>query len=251
VSTASTTPASDRGLRLDGVHVYYGRHRVVRDVSLRLAEGGALALIGRNGVGKTTLVRSIIRGFGVQVAGSVTLDGQELTRLRTDQIARLGIALVPSDRRILPMSVADNLRVAWLHGDGWRDRAESLFEYFPFLKDRWTQRGDTLSGGEQQALSIVRGLMGSPRYLVLDEPVEGLAPLAVARLVDGLRAIREEAGVSLLVVERNQLVLRELTDDVAVMMRGEIIYRGRTRELLADHALLESLLSVQSDMAGK
>jgi branched-chain amino acid transport system ATP-binding protein len=243
--------SAGRGLRMDGVHVYYGQHRVVRDVSLNLAEGGALALIGRNGVGKTTLVRSIIRGFGVRVSGSVTLDGRELTRLRTEQIARLGVALVPSDRRILPMSVADNLRVAWIKGDGWRDRAESLMQYFPFLQGRWAQRGDTLSGGEQQALAVVRGLMRSPRYLILDEPVEGLAPLAVARLVEGIRAIRQETGVTLLVVERNQLVLRELTDDVAVMSRGQIVYRGQTRQLLGDRDLLESLLSVQSDLAGK
>lgn len=249
--SAIAISSAERGLRLDRVHVYYGQHRVVRDVSLNLAEGGALALIGRNGVGKTTLIRSIIRGFGVRVSGSVTLDGRELTRLRTEQIARLGIAVVPSDRRILPMSVADNLRIAWLKGDGWRDRAEGLLEYFPFLQGRWTQRGDTLSGGEQQALAVVRGLMRSPRYLVLDEPVEGLAPLAVAGLVEGLRAIRRETGVTLLVVERNQLVLRELTDEVAVMSRGQIIYRGQTRKLLDDQDLLESLLSVQSDLASR
>jgi branched-chain amino acid transport system ATP-binding protein len=249
VSANGVSPGE--GLRLADVHVYYGQHLVVRNVSLSLPDGAALAVIGRNGVGKTTLVRAIIRGFGVRVAGSITLDGRELTRLRTEQIVRLGISLVPSDRRILPMSVADNLRIACLKAEGWSDRAEALLEYFPFLKGRWKQRGDTLSGGEQQALAVVRGLMRSPRYLVLDEPVEGLAPRAVAGLVDGLHAIRQETGVTLLVVERNQLVLRELTDNVVVMARGEVVYQGKTGQLLDNRDLVESLLSVQSDVAGQ
>jgi branched-chain amino acid transport system ATP-binding protein len=252
MKTSIATPgAAGGGLELTGVNVYYGRQQVVRDVSLNLPDGGSLALMGRNGVGKTTLVRSIIKGFGVRVTGRITLQGQDLTRLRTDEIARSGVAFVPSDRRILPMSVAENLRLAWLGGDGWRERAGALFEYFPFLNDKWDQRGDTLSGGEQQALAIVRGLMRSPRFLILDEPAEGLAPMAVAHLIEGLTTVRAETHVALLIVERNQDLLRQLTSHVAVMVRGRIEHRDETATLLNDEALLESLLSVQSDKVGR
>src|SRR4051794_8680380 len=160
------------GLVLRDVSTFYGSHEIVSGVSLEVPRAGGVAIMGRNGVGKTTLLRSIVKAFGVRVMGEVTWEGLDLTRLHTDAIARAGVALVPSDRRIFPISVRDNFRVAAADASGWTDLMDELLGFFPFLKPRLKQRGDTLSGGEQQALAIARSAIRRPSLMLLDEPTE-------------------------------------------------------------------------------
>jgi branched-chain amino acid transport system ATP-binding protein len=209
-------------LDVDGIHTYYGESHVLHGVSLRVAPGEAVALLGRNGAGKTTAIRSIV-GFTPPRAGRVVFEGQAIERWPSYRIARRGLALVPQGRRIFaPLSVRENLLLG-ARSSGWT--LERVFELFPRLRERQAQLGGTLSGGEQQMLAIARALLTNGRLLLLDEPSEGLAPLIVREIGGILQSLKVQR-LSLLLVEQNYHLALRVADRVYVMNKGQIVYEG-------------------------
>ena len=238
-------------LELRHVETYYGESHVLFDLSLDVDAGEVTCLLGRNGAGKTTTVRSII-GLTPPRSGRVALRGQDLAGLPPYRIARLGIGFVPEDRRVFPnLTVAENLEVArktWGARDGaagapapWT--AQRVFELFPILAERRRQLGGTLSGGEQQMLTIARTLMGSPDVLLLDEPSEGLAPLVVETLRQQLARLKN-AGLTMVLAEQNVRFVSELGTRVYILENGMVRYRGAMAEFLADAEVRQAYLAV-------
>ncbi len=237
-------------LRIDDIHTYYGDSYVLQGVSLEVRPGTVAALLGRNGMGKTTLIRSII-GFARPRRGQVLFEGREITRLPSHEIARLGIGLVPQGRRIFPsLTVVENLTVAARNGgtspggpaEGpWtKDRVLGLF---PRLGERTGHRGSMLSGGEQQMLAIARALMTNPRLLLMDEPSEGLAPLLVRELGASIGRLKG-AGLSILLVEQNLPMALGIADEVYVLSKGRVVYHGTPDEMSADATVQHRYLGV-------
>jgi branched-chain amino acid transport system ATP-binding protein len=233
-------------LTLEGVRCSYGGMRVLHDVSLRLAPGEVLGLLGRNGAGKTTTLRSIM-GLVRTAGGSIRLDGTELTALRAHEIPRLGLAYVPQGRGLFAaLTVAENLTMGLLvrrHGDGAR---EEILDLFPVLKERLGQRAGTLSGGEQQMLAMARALCASPRYLLMDEPTEGLMPAMVRTLLDTVRLLRARGAGVLLVEQKIDAVLK-VADQVALMEDGRVRHQGPRAELASHPDVLIRYLGVRRD----
>ncbi len=214
-------------LVVQDVHTYYGDSYVLQGVSLRVAVGQLVAVLGRNGVGKTTLIRSVV-GFNPARRGRIWFRGQEITQRPSHAIARMGVGLVPQGRRIFPsLSVEENLLVA-ARGDGWT--LQRVYELFPRLRERAHHRGNKLSGGEQQMLAIGRALMTNPSLLLMDEPSEGLAPKLVLDLAHALLQLKER-GLSLLMVEQNLPLALRLADYVYVMSKGTVVFEGSPEEL--------------------
>jgi branched-chain amino acid transport system ATP-binding protein len=227
-------------LEVDGIHTYYGESHVLHGVSLRVAPGEAVALLGRNGAGKTTAIRSIV-GFTPPRAGRVLFEGQAIERWPAYRIARRGLALVPQGRRIFaPLSVRENLLLG-ARSEGWT--LERVFELFPRLRERQAQLGGTLSGGEQQMLAIARALLTNGRLLLLDEPSEGLAPLIVREIGTILTALKAER-LSLLLVEQNYHLALRVADRVYVMNKGQVVYQGTPAGLEADPEVKRRYLGV-------
>src|SRR5919109_866369 len=226
-------------LELAKVRAGYGETVVLEDVDLELPERGALAVLGRNGVGKTTLLATIM-GHTSFHAGSIEYRGQSIGRLPVYERSRLGIGYVPQGREIFPsLSLEENLLVAARPG---RWTLERVYELLPRLAQRRRQLGNQLSGGEQQMLAIGRALMGNPSLVLLDEPLEGLAPLIVDALLKLLdRLIREDA-LTVMLVEQSAKLALQVTQDVIVLNRGRIVHGGPSAELLADSARLTSLV---------
>lgn len=223
-------------LRLSGVETYYGNICALRGVDLTINEGEIVTLIGANGAGKSTLMMTI---FGSPPArcGRIMFQGKDITALKPHEIARLRIAQSPEGRRIFPrMTVEENL----LMGAGfdklryYRRDLERVFALFPRLEERIFQRGGTLSGGEQQMLSIARALMSRPKLLLLDEPSLGLAPLIVTQIFAAIRELNRSQGLSVFLVEQNAFGALKLADRGYVMVNGRITMNGTGRELLAD-----------------
>ncbi|HLH23887.1 MAG TPA: ABC transporter ATP-binding protein [Chloroflexota bacterium] len=229
-------------LELRDVHTYYGDSHILHGVSLTVGEGQAVALLGRNGAGKTTIIRTIV-GFTPPRAGSVRFAGQDVARLPAHRIARLGIGLVPQGRRIFPdLSVLDNLRLGERpRPGGWTP--PRVYEYFPRLRERLRQKGGTLSGGEQQMLAIGRALLTNPALLVMDEPSEGLAPMIV-REIERIVAELKRERLSILLVEQNVPFALALADRVYVMNKGQIVFAGAPGALAADDAVKRQFLGV-------
>ena len=229
-------------LAVEGVTVRYGKAEAVRNVSLRLAEGGIAAVIGPNGAGKTSLLNAVM-GLH-RSAGRVWLDGAELTRLDVEERVERGLCLVPETRELFgEMSVMDNLRLgAFVHrrASVAPDFA-AVFALFPRLSERRRQRADTLSGGERQMLTLGRALMQRPRVLMLDEPSLGLAPLIVREIFLSLATLRR-AGVSILLVEQNARAALETAEYGYILEGGEIAGEGEARKLLADPRLIATYL---------
>jgi branched-chain amino acid transport system ATP-binding protein len=227
-------------LEVDSIHTYYGESHVLHGVSLRVAPGEAVALLGRNGAGKTTAIRSIV-GFTPPRAGRVVFEGQAIERWPAYRIARRGLALVPQGRRIFaPLSVRENLLLG-ARSEGWT--LERVFELFPRLRERQAQLGGTLSGGEQQMLAIARALLTNGRLLLLDEPSEGLAPLIVREIGTTLQALKAQR-LSLLLVEQNYHLALRVADRVYVMNKGQIVYQGTPAGLEADQEVKRRYLGV-------
>jgi branched-chain amino acid transport system ATP-binding protein len=228
------------GICISGLNSGYGRIGVLRGIDLVIQPGAqGVAVLGANGVGKTTLLRSIVQGFGVRSAGEICIDGRNVIGERPENIRRLGVALVPDDRRIFPLSVRDNLVLSHFGGGEAADRIEEVTEIFPFLRARMNQRADTLSGGQRQALAICRALMVPPKYLLLDEPAEGLAPAAVDSLLSGMTKIRDSSSITLVIVERNARILTELCADAVALRRGSVVWRGAIEDYLADPEIVD------------
>jgi branched-chain amino acid transport system ATP-binding protein len=224
----------------------YGEAIVLTDVSFGIAEGQALALLGRNGMGKTTLVNSII-GVTRHINGIIRLDGRDITGLRPDQRAHAGIAWVPQERNIFrSLTVEENMTAVEQPGP-WT--LAKVYALFPRLAERRNNLGDELSGGEQQMLAIARALVLNPRILLLDEPLEGLAPILIEELLIALRKIIREEGLSAILVEHNAQKSLAVTDLAIVIERGNIIYRGDSAVLKSDLALLEKYVGV-TDASG-
>ena len=227
-------------LEVDSIHTYYGESHVLHGVSLRVAPGEAVALLGRNGAGKTTAIRSIV-GFTPPRAGRVVFEGQAIERWPAYRIARRGLALVPQGRRIFaPLSVRENLLLG-ARSEGWT--LERVFELFPRLRERQAQLGGTLSGGEQQMLAIARALLTNGRLLLLDEPSEGLAPLIVREIGTTLQALKAQR-LALLLVEQNYHLALRVADRVYVMNKGQIVYQGTPAGLQADEEVKRRYLGV-------
>ncbi|MGF1507455.1 MAG: ABC transporter ATP-binding protein [Anaerolineae bacterium] len=213
------------------MHTYYGQTHVLRGVTMEVPAGSIVALMGRNGMGKSTTVHSVI-GFTPHRRGQIMFNGTDISGLRPNRRAQLGLGLVPQGRRIFPsLSVRENLTLAARRGsDGRRWRAEEIYAFFPILKERATVPGTALSGGEQQMLAVARALMSGPQLILMVEPSEGLAPL----LVDELRRILldlKAAGLSILLVEQNLAFALSAADHVYVLNRGEIVYEAPPDEL--------------------
>jgi branched-chain amino acid transport system ATP-binding protein len=229
-------------LRLTGVRAGYGRTVVLEDVALALREKSSLAVLGRNGVGKTTLLGTIM-GHTTLHGGSIEFHGTPVSRLPVYERSRLGMGFVPQGRWIFPsLTVAENLTVAERPGK-WT--LERVYELFPQLAERRSHMGNQISGGEQQMLAIGRALMGNPSLLLMDEPLEGLAPIIVdALLVVMERLIREES-LTVVLVEQSARLALEVTENAMVLNRGRVVYSGPSAELLADSNRLTSLIAVQ------
>jgi branched-chain amino acid transport system ATP-binding protein len=228
-------------LELRHVSAGYGETVVLEDVSLSLAAGESLGVIGRNGVGKTTLLATVM-GHTALHAGEVLVDGVDLRRMAVFRRARRGLGFVPQEREIFPsLTVAENLAVAARPGH-WTE--ERVFELFPVLAARRANMGHQLSGGEQQMLSIARALLTNPSTLLMDEPTEGLAPVIVEALTAVLARLRQERGLSIVLVEQNSRVALGFSERIAVLDKGRIVYDGPSAALAADPARLARLIGV-------
>jgi branched-chain amino acid transport system ATP-binding protein len=229
------------GLRLEGIVAGYGETVVLDGVSLAIPEGGTLAVLGRNGVGKTTLLATIM-GHTRLHRGRLGWDGADLTRAPPYRRARSGIGYVPQEREIFAsLSVEENLIVADRRG-GWT--LERVYDLFPSLAARRRNWGNQLSGGEQQMLSIGRALMGDPRLLLMDEPLEGLAPVIVDTLFAAMRRLKGEAGLAILLVEQHAGRALDFAERVLVLDRGRIVHEGEAAALADDPDRLNALLGV-------
>jgi urea ABC transporter ATP-binding protein UrtE len=218
-------------LDLQAIDVYYGSSQVISGASLRVAEGEPVCVLGKNGVGKSTLLRSII-GLTPPKSGSIVLDGENLAGLPPHVIARKGIAYVPQGQQLFPdLTVAENLLLAVRRRDVLTERREEAFQYFPALQGRWNHRAGTLSGGQQKFLALARGLIVRPRLLLLDEPSEGIQPNVVLELARTIRAIVADRKCLLLLVEQNRTLAFRVADRAYVMDRGRIVAEGVPPEL--------------------
>jgi branched-chain amino acid transport system ATP-binding protein len=228
-------------LEVESVHTYYGESHVLQGVSLRVSPGEVLAILGRNGMGKTTLIRSIV-GFTPPRRGHVRYKDAEITRWPPFRMVGLGMALVPQGRRVFPsLSVRENLDVARRGAGRWS--LEQVYALFPRLRERAANRANKLSGGEQQMLAIGRALMSNPELLLMDEPTEGLAPLLV-REVGRVIAELKRSGLSILLVEQNLALALSVADRVHVLSRGQIVHTGTPAELMSNEDVKTRYLGV-------
>ena len=218
-------------LMIERLSAGYGEAVVLNEVSLALAEGQSLALLGRNGMGKTTLINSIV-GVTRFIGGTIALDGRDITPLRPDQRAHAGIGWVPQERNIFKsLTVEENLTAVARPGPWTEGR---IYELFPRLNERRRNLGNQLSGGEQQMLAVGRALILNPRVMLLDEPLEGLAPILVEELLRALRRIIRDEGMSAILVEQNAQKVLGVTDRAAILERGTVVYEGASADLAAD-----------------
>ena len=232
-------------LTLTNLHTFYGDSHVLHGVSFSLASGGVLALLGRNGAGKTTCISTII-GFLKPRDGEIRLFGEPIGGLNPERISHLGVGLVPQGRRIFPsLTVRENLLVAQQRQNTtakpWN--VERIYDLFPRLRERHAQFAGTLSGGEQQMLAIGRALMGNPKVLLLDEPSEGLAPLIVAEVGRTIKRLKEE-GQSIVLVEQNRQLALDVADQAVILNTGRCVFAGSAADVLNNEALVAQNLGV-------
>ncbi len=229
-------------LEVSEIHTYYGESHVLQGVSLAVERGQVVALLGRNGMGKTTLIRSLI-GFTPPRQGRVIFKGTDITRFPPFRSVAMGMGLVPQGRRIFPsLTVVENLSVA-TKGDGWS--LERIFALFPRLKERLSHPGNKLSGGEQQMLAIARALMTNPDLLLMDEPTEGLAPLLVREVGRAIAELKGQ-GLSILLVEQSLPFALRVADYVHVLSRGRIVHSSSPAALLANEEVKSRFLGLGS-----
>ena len=229
-------------LSFKNVRAGYGEAVVLDDITFEMPERGSLAVLGRNGVGKSTLLLTLM-GFTQLRRGSIVWRGTDITKLAPHRRARAGIGWVAQEREIFAnLSVVENLTVAARPG---RWDLPAVFELFPRLQERQRSKGNQLSGGEQQMLATARALMTNPALLLLDEPLEGLAPIIVEELVRGLRKMIKEEGTAVILVEQHAEVALSLTEHALLLERGAIVHRARSDDLLKDHATLDRYIGLR------
>jgi len=230
-------------LEVDDIHTYYGDAYVLQGLRLSVEQGQILGLLGRNGVGKTTLVNSVV-GFNPPRRGRIVFKGIDITHISSFQTVRSGMGLVPQGRRVFPtLSIEENLLVAErsVARHGWN--LPRVYALFPRLEERRHQRAKTLSGGEQQMLAIGRALMTNPDCLIMDEPSEGLAPIIIASLWEAIGKLKEE-GLSILLVEQNANLALKLVDYVHVMSKGQVVYSAPPAELAQNQEIKSRFLGI-------
>jgi len=232
---------AESALELDNVRAGYGETVVLEDIRLKIAPGETISIIGRNGVGKSTLLATIM-GHTTLHGGRILLQGKDISRLATYRRVTAGLGYVPQEREIFPsLTVRENLEVAARPG---RWTVKTVFELFPRLSERITNMGNQLSGGEQQMLAIGRALIGNPSVVLMDEPSEGLAPVIVEELARAIKRLTQDGGLTTIVVEQNSRLALSLSPRAIVMDRGHIIYDGPSETLRNDPAKLEQLIGV-------
>ncbi len=225
------------------IHTYYEHSHVLQGVSMQAESGTVTALLGRNGVGKTTLIRSVI-GFTPPRTGRVAFAGEAIEKLPSHEIARRGVGLVPQGRRIFPsLTVRENLAVGGVPGRPGRWTAETVYELFPRLRERSGNYGGQLSGGEQQMLAIGRALMANPVLLLMDEPSEGLAPLIVRELEATMSRLKE-TGLAIVLVEQNLPLALAVADTAYIISKGRVVFHGDPEILRTDHAVRTTFLGI-------
>jgi len=234
-------------LEVKDIHSYYGKSHILQGVSMTLNEGELVCLLGRNGVGKSTTLKSIM-GLVRPSEGSIRFHGQELIGKRPYEIARIGLGYVPEDRRIFrSLTVHENLLMGVKDAKGGVKNSawtvERVYEKFPKLKERRDNKGGHLSGGEQQMLTVARTLMGNPRLILVDEPTEGLAPLIVRDVLEMLADVRS-SGVTVLMVEQNFKASIKVADRFYIMGKGQMVFEGNTEALLAAEEIRKNFLEV-------
>ena len=228
-------------LAFEGVSAGYGEAVVLDQLGFALAEGRSLAILGRNGVGKSTLIETLMGNTRV-MAGRVLWQGRDITRLPSHQRVHAGLGWVPQEREVFPsLTVEENLTVVARKG-AWN--LQRVYALFPRLRERRGNYGNQLSGGEQQMLAVGRALMTNPQLLLLDEPMEGLAPIIVEELAEAIRQMCAQEGLASVVVEQHPVLTLAMTDEVIVLERGVVVHQGASSALAADTALLDRLLGV-------
>lgn len=217
----------------ENVNVSYGKSRVINDLSLHIEKGTRMAILGRNGVGKTTFLKSAMGVLPV-ASGRITFDGQDITKMKTYRRSQLGLGYVPQGREIIPLlTVNDNLELGAMGHPQVKiaEKKEWVLNYFPALKVHMERNGGVLSGGLQQQLAIARCLMGEPKMILLDEPTEGIQPNVVMEIADTLKKIALETGITIAVVEQNLKFARRLAEDYVIIQKGTVVAGGKLAEL--------------------
>jgi len=240
-------PAGAPLVRLDGIHTYYGKSHILHGVSLEVSPGEVVGLLGRNGVGKSTTLKTVM-GLVHPTEGTVSLEGRPITRMPAYRLARLGIGYVPEDRRIFRLlTVSENLRTGLdRHGvteERKRTLLDKVYEYFPVLAERRNQAGGTLSGGEQQMLAIARAMMLEPKIILLDEPTEGLMPRMVGQISQIIDVLHRD-GVAILLVEQNVPLTLAASQRVYIMEKGMVRHHAPAADLRHDDAVIHQYLGV-------
>jgi branched-chain amino acid transport system ATP-binding protein len=236
-------------LKVENINTYYGTSHILHNVSLEVQDGEIVVLLGRNGVGKSTTLKSIM-GIAPSKSGKITLKGEEITRLTPDKIARKGISFIPEDRRVIPnLTVFENLKLGMLirgKNVNMNETLEMVFQFFPKLKERLNQMGESLSGGEQQMLTTARGLVANPQLMMIDEPTEGLAPIIVEEIWGMLKKLHENK-VTILLVEQNYEMSLQLSKNLRayILEKGHIRLSGTREELHAKQEEVERYLGVK------
>jgi branched-chain amino acid transport system ATP-binding protein len=236
-------------LVVEKINTYYGTSHILHNVSFEVKDGEIVVLLGRNGVGKSTTLKTIM-GIQPPRSGKVTLNGEDITRLTPDKIARRGISFIPEDRRIIPnLTVFENLKLGMLirgKNVNMNETLEMVFQFFPKLKERLNQMGESLSGGEQQMLTTARGLVANPQLMMIDEPTEGLAPLIVEEIWEMLKKLHENK-VTILLVEQNYEMSLQLSSSLRayILEKGHIRLSGTREELHAKQEEVERYLGVK------
>lgn len=231
-------------IQVSGLNTFYGKSHILHDVSLAAEEGCITTLLGRNGAGKTTMMRSIM-GLTPSRSGSIKIFGAEASRMAPYQVARLHVGYVPEGRRVFPnLTVEDNLKVP--QGDSGPFDIPRIYQLFPRLEERKASRGRQLSGGEQEMLSIARALLLNPKVLILDEPSQGLAPLIVKDVFRIVTTMKRE-GMTVLLVEQNVRMALEIADTAYVLDHGVVVHHGPAAALAADEGLIQSLAGASAE----
>jgi branched-chain amino acid transport system ATP-binding protein len=231
-------------LTLNDVNCFYGKSHVLHNTSLEIREQELVGLVGRNGVGKSTTLKSIM-GLVPPKSGRIELKGVPLSELPAYQIPRQGIAYVPQGRHLFPkLTVLENLKIPIVQGVMDQERLKEIFDYFPRLEERLKQKAGTLSGGEQQMLAVARALITKPKLILLDEPTEGLMPLLVQLICETIQAINRK-GMTILLVEQNLKTLKDLCNRIYIMEKGSVVFEGTSAQLEADQSIEERYLSVR------